>query len=75
MQHYFADHALLPEGVRSGVRIAVADGLIRAVEVASPTESDLPIRGLVLPGMANVHSHAFQRAMAGLAEWDAGGKD
>jgi formimidoylglutamate deiminase len=25
--------------------------------------------------MANVHSHAFQRAMAGLAEWDAGGKD
>jgi formimidoylglutamate deiminase len=25
--------------------------------------------GPVLPGMPNVHSHAFQRAMAGLAEW------
>jgi len=75
MQHYFADHTLLPEGVRSGVRIAVADGVIRAVEVAPAAEGDQAIRGLVLPGMANVHSHAFQRAMAGLAEWDAGGKD
>ncbi len=75
MQHYYADHALLPDGVRSGVRIGVADGLIRSVDAAAPAEDCLPIKGLMLPGMANVHSHAFQRAMAGLAEWDAGGKD
>jgi formimidoylglutamate deiminase len=75
MQHYYADHALLPEGVRSGVRVAVADGVIRSMEVAAAAPGDQPIRGLVLPGMANVHSHAFQRAMAGLAEWDAGGRD
>jgi formimidoylglutamate deiminase len=73
---YFVDHALLPEGVRSSVRIGVADGLIRSVETnATPQRSDEIINGLVLPGMANVHSHAFQRAMAGLAEWDAGGSD
>jgi formimidoylglutamate deiminase len=73
---YFAHHALLPEGVRASVRIGVADGLIRSVEagVALAAE-DQAIAGLVLPGMANVHSHAFQRAMAGLAEWDAGGRD
>ena len=73
---YFADHALLPEGVRSSVRIDVADGLIRSVEAGvAQGASDDAIKGLVLPGMANVHSHAFQRAMAGLAEWDAGGRD
>jgi formimidoylglutamate deiminase len=73
---YHADHALLPEGVRSSVRIGVADKLIRSVEAdVARAAGDEAIRGLVLPGMANVHSHAFQRAMAGLAEWDAGGQD
>src|SRR5436190_1230875 len=75
MQHYFADHALLPEGVRSGVRIGVEDGHIRSVDVGASGAGDQAIKGLALPGMANVHSHAFQRAMAGLAEWDAGGRD
>jgi len=72
---YHVEHALLPEGVRSSVRIEVDGGLIRSVAVAPAAAGDQAIKGLVLPGMANVHSHAFQRAMAGLAEWDAGGKD
>ncbi len=75
MQHYHADHALLPEGVRAGVRIGVEGGVIRSIEVAGAAGGDQALKGLVLPGMGNVHSHAFQRAMAGLAEWDAGGKD
>jgi formimidoylglutamate deiminase len=75
MQHYHADHALLPEGVRSGVRVGIDGGVIRSVDVGAPAEDAQPLKGLVLPGMANVHSHAFQRAMAGLAEWDAGGRD
>jgi formimidoylglutamate deiminase len=75
MTTYHAEHALLPEGVRSSVRIDVAGSLICSVEVAAAAPSDQAIKGLVLPGMANVHSHAFQRAMAGLAEWDAGGRD
>jgi formimidoylglutamate deiminase len=73
---YFAEHALLPDGVRNAVRIGVVGGLIASVEAeASRQAGDEAIKGLVLPGMANVHSHAFQRAMAGLAEWDAGGSD
>lgn len=76
MKAYFVDHALLPEGVRNSVRIGVADGLIGSVEAdAVRRPGDEIVKGLVLPGMANVHSHAFQRAMAGLAEWDAGGSD
>lgn len=34
---------------------------------ASP-RSDAPAEAIVVPGLCNVHSHAFQRAMAGLAE-------
>ncbi|MBP6014577.1 MAG: formimidoylglutamate deiminase [Alphaproteobacteria bacterium] len=75
MTHYHVEHALLPDGVKSSVRIEVADGLIRSVAVGPAADGDVAISGLMLPGMANVHSHAFQRAMAGLAEWDAGGKD
>jgi formimidoylglutamate deiminase len=75
MATYFADHALLADGVRDGVRITVADGVIARVEESVAAPGDVQLHGLVLPGMANVHSHAFQRAMAGLAEWDAGGSD
>lgn len=76
MPIYRADAALLPDGIARDVRFAVTDGRIVDVAPGAPAEKDEQrITGLVLPGMANVHSHAFQRAMAGLAEWDAGGKD
>ena len=76
MKTYHAEHALLQDGVRKSVRIGVDAGLILSVDAdATRQPSDEIIRGLALPGMANVHSHAFQRAMAGLAEWDAGGSD
>jgi formimidoylglutamate deiminase len=76
MRHYHAQHALLPDGVRAAVRFAVDGGTITSVEAdAARQADDEAIEGLVLPGMANAHSHAFQRAMAGLAEWDAGGRD
>lgn len=61
--------ALLPEGWRSQVSITLADGLIKTVE----PDAQLPIGaehyGVAIPGMPNLHSHAFQRAMAGLAEY------
>lgn len=76
MKFYHANCALLAEGVRASVRIGVDNGLIASVEAgATLSAGDEMIAGLVLPGMANVHSHSFQRAMAGLAEWDAGGAD
>ena len=76
MQIYRADYALLPSGVTRDVLIHVQDRQIVAVAQGGPREAnEIALDGLVLPGMANVHSHAFQRAMAGLAEWDAGGRD
>ncbi len=69
-QAYFAEAALLGEAVRRAVRIAV-DGDGRIVQVTPDDASvlgDERIAGLVVPGIANLHSHAFQRAMAGLAE-------
>jgi formimidoylglutamate deiminase len=60
--------ALLPGGVASGVTIAIgADGRITGVEIDDGAGAER-IGGFALPGMANVHSHAHQRAIAGLTE-------
>lgn len=66
---YFAESALLPGGWARNVLFEVApDGRIdRAVADAAPGDAER-LRGAVIPGMPNLHSHAFQRAMAGLTE-------
>ncbi|WP_336961709.1 formimidoylglutamate deiminase [Sphingobium aquiterrae] len=68
-QALFFDRALLPEGWASDVRIALDAGRIASVETGAqhrPGEEER--HGCALPGMPNLHSHAFQRGMAGLAE-------
>jgi len=73
----FAEHAYLPEGWRRDVLLEWDDaGTLRAVtaEAAAPAHA-IRARGPVLPGMPNLHSHAFQRAMAGLAEYRAQASD
>ena len=72
MTTYWAAHAWLPEGLADDVRITVADGRIAAVTTghAEPTDHRLP--GVVLPGFANTHSHAFHRALRGRTH-DGGG--
>jgi formimidoylglutamate deiminase len=65
---YLADCALLDRAVEPDVLIDIGgDGTIQAVCPRSAASAE-HISGLVVPGMANLHSHAFQRAMAGLAE-------
>ena len=67
-QHLFAGTALLPEGWRSNVRLTIKAGqIIHAESGARPAPGD-ERHGILLPGMGNLHSHAFQRGMAGLAE-------
>jgi formimidoylglutamate deiminase len=69
MPAYFAPHALLPEGWARDVRIEIdAAGWILAVAPGGARHEAELLRGPLLPGMPNVHAHAFQRAMAGLAE-------
>ena len=65
----FARDALLPDGWATDVRIEVdSSGNIAAATPGSAPGGGGTLAGPVLPGMANVHSHAFQRAMAGLTE-------
>jgi formimidoylglutamate deiminase len=69
MPTYYAERALLTQGWADAVRIEVSsDGFIRDIQTGASAQGAEIIRGPVLPGMPNLHSHAFQRAMAGLAE-------
>lgn len=68
MRKLFFDHALLPEGWAKSVTLDIEAGTIRAVFVNAPPAGREHIPGIALPGLPNLHSHAFQRAMAGLAE-------
>jgi formiminoglutamate deiminase len=64
----FFDHALLPSGWARDVRVSVADGMIVSVASDAARDGAEHVPGIAVPGLPNLHSHAFQRAMAGLAE-------
>lgn len=67
MQKIWAEKALTPEGWKTDTLVTIAGaGTITAVTPEAPPEGTR-VRTL-LPAPANVHSHAFQRLMAGLAE-------
>ena len=63
-----AARALTPEGWKSDVRVAIEEGRIAAVEVGAEAREGDERHAIMTPAAANLHSHAFQRAMAGLAE-------
>ncbi|HSO63465.1 MAG TPA: formimidoylglutamate deiminase [Ornithinibacter sp.] len=66
MTAYWCEHAMLPGGVRRSVRVVTTGG--RIIEVLPETRAepgDVSLRGVVLPGLANGHSHAFHRALRG----------
>jgi len=71
----FFQHALLPDGWAENVRIAVADDVISEVTPDAAPSPDEARHGIALPGMPNLHSHAFQRAFAGLTEQRGEGTD
>ncbi len=66
-----APHALLPTGWARDVLLAWdADGRLTAVQAGASAAAEVPrAAGPVLPGMPNLHSHAFQRGFAGLTEY------
>ena len=69
MPSFFASDALLPDGWAKNVRIEIGSSgnFSSCIENSSPENAER-LSGPTLPGMANLHSHAFQRAMAGLTE-------
>lgn len=63
--------AWLPSGWQRNVLLSIGpDGCWANVEteVPTPPAEAVPLAGALLPGLVNAHSHAFQRAFAGLAE-------
>jgi formimidoylglutamate deiminase len=66
-RRYFAPLALLPGGWQSDVAFTVdAHGYFASVQSKSASDGASRVDGVVLPGIVNAHSHAFQRAMVGL---------
>ncbi|MBB2692560.1 UNVERIFIED_ORG: formiminoglutamate deiminase [Rhizobium esperanzae] len=60
--------ALTPQGWQKDVRLTLEAGRIARVEVGVAAAPGDERHVLIVPAMGNLHSHAFQRAMAGLAE-------
>lgn len=67
--------AWLPTGWAKDVRIEIDDaGDITSISSGQEPESgDVRAAGHIMPGMINLHSHAHQRAMAGMSEFRASG--
>ncbi len=68
MTRLHAAAALLAEGWRRNVRLTLAGGRIASIETDVAPDAHDERHAVLLPAMPNLHSHAFQRAMAGLAE-------
>ncbi|MDQ4037649.1 MAG: formimidoylglutamate deiminase [Actinomycetota bacterium] len=64
---WWCAQAWLPGGVATDVRLtAGVDGRLTAVETGvRPADGDTGLAGIVLPGFADAHSHAFHRALRG----------
>jgi formimidoylglutamate deiminase len=82
MAIYRFQTAYLPQGWSRDVLVTVsAEGIITAIEASAAAEPRIPgtaierVEGIVIPGMPNAHSHAFQRAMAGNAEYRSSARD
>ncbi|KAB2681459.1 formimidoylglutamate deiminase [Brucella tritici] len=68
MQFIHAGQALLQTGWANDVRLGMADGKIASVEAGVSAQSGDERHAVIISGMPNLHSHAFQYGMAGLAE-------
>jgi formiminoglutamate deiminase len=67
-QTLWFEQALLADGWARDVRLTLSDGMIVRVDTDVARQSGETAHGPCIPGLPNLHSHAFQRGMAGLAE-------
>ena len=73
MNQIFAKTALLPDGWARDVLVTLDQGRIARVETGVAGQGEAV--DCLLPAAVNLHSHAFQRAMAGLTERRSAGQD
>jgi formiminoglutamate deiminase len=69
---YWAPYALLPGGLAADVTVSVAGGRFAAVTPGTAPSGAERLPGVLLPGFANGHSHAFHRALRGRTHGDGG---
>src|SRR5687767_7451866 len=65
MRRWWAAHALLPDGLATGVTFTVDGGRFTDVMPGTARGEATELPGVVLPGFADAHSHAFHRALRG----------
>jgi formiminoglutamate deiminase len=72
MSTFWCERALLPSGVADSVLVTVADGRFTSVVADASPGDAVRLTGLVIPGLANCHSHAFHRALRGRTQTERG---
>ena len=72
MTAYLLERAWVGDRVRDDVLVTVEDGRFTSVEPDADPRRAVPVRGLVVPGLANTHSHAFHRALRGRTQRERG---
>src|SRR5215470_4837403 len=75
MTSLWFDWVLLPSGWAARTRLKAVNGSISTIEVGVDPETTDERHGVALPGLPNLHSHAFQRGLAGLTERRGAGPD
>lgn len=75
MTAIFAKRARLPDRWGHGVLLQVESGRIASIEVDARQPVGAVLVDTLLPAPGNLHSHSFQRAMAGMTECRRGGRD
>ena len=68
MRHLHFGSALLPSGWQNDVGLTLSEGRIAAITAGTTPAPGAERHAIGLAGMPNLHSHAFQRAMAGRTE-------
>jgi formiminoglutamate deiminase len=69
---YLLERAWVGDRFRDDVLVEVDDGRFTAVTPDADPPRAIPVRGLVVPGLANTHSHAFHRALRGRTQRERG---
>lgn len=71
----FSNSALLPSGWAKNVRFTLKGGAIETIVCNTVPQSGDSRVDTLLPALGNLHSHSFQRAMAGQTEYRSAVRD
>jgi len=69
MHSIYANKVFLDEGWQHDVRLKIDNGYIEKIEHGVLLDSEDISLDIVIPGLCNAHSHSFQRALSGHAEY------